>query len=134
MAKLDRPFLGELELATMEEIWKRGPLDVKGVHQTIGMQRGISPNTVQSALERLFRKRLLEREKVSHAYVYSSAISRPELMERLIGEVIDTFSSGKSETVLATFVDLAAQIDEVIRSRLEDLIAERRRQIQGAGP
>jgi hypothetical protein len=55
-------------------------------------------------------------------------------MERLIGEVIDTFSSGKSETVLATFVDLAAQIDEENLSRVEDLIAERRRQIQGAGP
>ena len=133
MTKLYRPFLGELELATMEEIWKRGPLDVKGVHQTIGLQRNIAPNTVQSALERLYRKRLLEREKVSHAYVYSSAISRPELMERLIGEVIDTFSSGQSEAVLTTFVDLAAQIDEESLARLENLITERRKQIEGAG-
>jgi predicted transcriptional regulator len=133
MNKLDRPFLGELELATMEEVWKHGPLDVKGVHRTIGMQRGIAPNTVQSALERLYRKGLLHREKVSHAFVYDSAVSKSELMEQLIGDVIETLSSGQSETVLATFVDLAARIDEQSLSRLEDLIAKRRNQIEGRG-
>ena len=130
--KFDRPYLGELELATLEEIWKRGPLDVKGVHQSVGVERGISPNTVQSTLERLFRKNLLHRNKVSHAYVYSQAVSRNELMEQLIGEVVDTFSSGQTESVLAAFVDLAARIDEQSLSRLENLIAERRSHFEGA--
>jgi predicted transcriptional regulator len=130
--KFDRPFLGELELATLEEIWERGPLDVKGVHQTIGLERGIAPNTVQSTLERLYRKALLQRDKVSHAYVYSPAVSRNELMEQLIGEVVDTFASGRSDTVLTAFVDLAARIDEQSLSRLEDLIARRREQGGGS--
>ena len=132
MNKFDRPFLGELELATLEEIWKRGPLDVKSVHQSVGVERGISPNTVQSTLERLFRKNLLQRDKVSHAYVYSQAVSRNELMEQLIGEVVDTFSSGQTESVLAAFVDLAARIDEQSLSRLENLIAERRSHFERA--
>ena len=131
MKKFDRPYLGELELATLEEIWERGPLDVKTVHQTIGLKRGIAPNTVQSTLERLFRKSLLRRDKVSHAYVYSPAVSRNELMERLIGEVVETFSSGQPDTVLTAFVDLAANIDERNLERLEDLIAARRRESEG---
>ena len=126
MSTLSRPYLGELELAVLEELWSHGPLDTKAVHRAIGTRRGIGLNTVQSTLERLFRKQLLEREKVSHAYVYAPAVQREELMERLIEEVVETFSNGRTEPMLIAFVDLAAKVDDENLSRLEQLIAERR--------
>jgi Zn-dependent protease with chaperone function len=45
-------------------------------------------NTVQSTLERLYKKELLHREKVSHAYIYTPKVLREELMAQAIGEVI----------------------------------------------
>jgi predicted transcriptional regulator len=125
-----RLHLGELELAVLEELWSRGALDSKSVHQSLGKRRGISLNTIQSTLERLFRKALLQREKVSHAYVYAPAVQREALMERLIQEVVETFSSGHPEPMLTAFVDLAARVDENNLTRLEQLIAERRAQHQ----
>jgi predicted transcriptional regulator len=110
----------------LEELWAQGALDAKTVHRSVGERRGISLNTVQSTLERLFRKGFLLREKVSHAYVYTPAVQRDELMGQLIGEVVETLSDGRPEPMLAAFVDLAVKVDEENLARLERLIAERR--------
>jgi len=104
------------------------------MHGEIGVRRGISLNTVQSTLERLFRKGLLRREKVSHAYLYTPALQRKELMERLIGDVVETLSDGRPEPMLAAFVDLAARVDEENLARLERLLAERRAQDAADAP
>ena len=128
-----RPYLGELELAVLEELWNQGPLDAKATHRIIGARRGIGLNTIQSTLERLFRKQLLQREKVSHAYVYTAAVQRETLMEKLIEDVVETFSSGRSEPMLTAFVDLAARVDEKNLIRLEQLIAKRRAKAKDEG-
>lgn len=123
---LFRPYLGELEPLVLEELWAQGACDAKTMHRRIGDRRGIAHNTVQSTLERLFLKELLSREKVSHAFVYAPLVRREQLMERLIGEVVETFSAGRPEPMLAAFVDLAARVDDENLARLERLIAERR--------
>jgi predicted transcriptional regulator len=127
MADRRVPYLGDLETAVMEHIWKQGPSDVKAAHRAIGVRRRITHNTVQSTMERLFRKGLLAREKVSHAYVYSAALSRAEYGARLVHDVVTTVAGTASPTtVLSAFVDLAERTGEDGLLRLERLIAERR--------
>ncbi len=123
---LRRPWLGELEVGVLEYIWENGSADAKQVHSDIGGIRNISLNTVQSALERLFRKNLLRREKISHAFVYSAAVTRDGLLSNLIGDVVHSVANGSSDSMLAAFVDIAERADEENLSRLEKLIAERR--------
>ncbi len=126
MLPVKRPYLGELETAVMEHLWHCDSDDAKSVHQKVGTKREISLNTIQSTLERLFRKKLLNREKVAYAYVYSAAIERGELMSRLINDVVNTLSDGKSDYMLSAFVDFAARSDESSLDKLERLIALRR--------
>ena len=121
-----RPYLGELEIAVLEHLWSSGPADAKSVHREIGTSRGISANTVQSTLDRLFKKELLEREKISHAYVYSSVTSREELMADMIDNVVGKLSGGNSEAMLTAFVDLAERVEDDSLDRLEAMIAARR--------
>ncbi len=121
------PRLGELETAVLEHVWAAGPSDVKAVHRALGAPRGITLNTVQSTMERLFRKGLLAREKVSHAYVYSPRHTREELGARMVEEVVSRLLKGEAIPVLEAFVDLAARTDEANLDRLERLIAERRK-------
>jgi len=123
---LRRPWLGELEVAVLENIWDAGSSDAKQVHSAIGSIRNTSLNTVQSALERLFRKNLLRREKISHAFVYSAAVTRDGLMSNLIDDVVRSVSNGSSESMLAAFINIAERADENNLLRLERLIAERR--------
>ena len=119
--------LGDLETAVLEHLWTKGPTDVKAVHRTLGSRRGITLNTVQSTMERLFRKGLLAREKVSHAYVYSPSHTREELGALVVEDVVARLLNGEAVPVLQAFVDLAARTDEANLDRLERLIAERRK-------
>lgn len=127
MLSIRSSYLGELEVAVLEHLWTAGAMDAKRMHKDIGAQRGISLNTIQSALERLYRKKLLRREKIRHAYVYASAVQREELLAQLIGQVVNVFE-GKNHDLLSAFVDFATRVDERSLDQLEQLIAERRGQ------
>jgi predicted transcriptional regulator len=110
----------------MDDVWSRGPCDVKSVHQSLG--RGISLNTVQSTMDRLFRKDLLAREKLGHAFVYSAAVSREEYGTALAHEVLRSIIGPNREQLLSAFVDLAERAaGEENLARLEKLLAERRK-------
>ena len=126
MKILKRPYLGELEMAVLEYLWSNGEFDAKGVHAALGKIRGISHNTIQSTLERLFKKKLLTRQKVSYAYVYQTAVARDELMGQMINDVVNSIAKDNTDGMLAAFVDIAARTDDAHLDRLEQLINEYR--------
>jgi predicted transcriptional regulator len=117
--------LGDLELAVLECIWRLGDADVKAVHAEIGTARGLSSNTVQSTLDRLYRKQLLARRKVSHAFVYSAAVDRAGVLEHTINAAISRLNGGETGAILTAFVDFAARTDAAMLLELERLVAER---------
>ena len=122
------PVLGELEQAVLEYIWKHGQGAVKTVHATLGRRRNISPNTIQSTLERLRKKGLLERKKVSRSFVYHPVLDRNELIGKWLNEVIDSFSAGKTEVMISAFADLTRTIDARDLVKLEELIKNAEKQ------
>jgi predicted transcriptional regulator len=126
-ASKDVPALGELELLLLEQLWRAGELDVAQAHAAIGKRRAITANTVGSALERLFRKDLLTRRKVSHAYRYAPRVGRDELTARRVLAAAGGVQSLASTGLLAAFVDLVADADDAALAQLEALIAEKRR-------
>lgn len=124
--------LGDLEMDVLEQLWRLGSGDVRAVHAAQSKGRDNHPNTVQSALERLFRKGLLDREKQSHAYIYTPRLNREELAARLIDETLGRMNPAKPLPLLAAFVDLSLQNQDLgALEELERLVAERRSQIQG---
>ena len=126
MPKLDRPYLGELETAVMEALWRCGSADAKSMHGSLGQQRGIALSTIQSTLERLYRKGLLRREKVSHAYLYSPAIERSALLGQVFEALVENLAKDQTNLALAAFVDFASRADASTLDELERLIAQRR--------
>jgi len=127
------PALGDLELAVLEVLWQTDRADAKAVHSALGSARGIGLNTVQSTLERLFRKQLLAREKVSHAYLYRAEVSRETLVGRLMESALQRVAAGDGDVLIAAFVDMAARADTAQLERMAQLIARRRREAEGQG-
>lgn len=119
------PQLGELEQAVLEHLWAVREADVAEAHAATGKRRGITLNTVGSALERLFRKGLVARRKVSHAYRYSPRLSREEVAARRVIEAAGGIAALSGTAWLAAFVTLVADTDEAALDRLEALIAEK---------
>ena len=119
------PRLGELELAVLQHMWGVQDADVHEVHAAVGTSRGISTNTVGSALERLYRKDLLRREKVSHAYRYQAAIDQEAFRARKVLEAAGGLKALGKQGLLAAFVDLVAGADQNALGELERLVREK---------
>jgi len=110
----------------MNHLWSGGDGEAKAVHAAIGKRRGISLNTIQSTLKRLFEKQLLEREKVSHAHVYRPRVSREAFHRGLIGELVGGLMKGQPDALVSAFVDLTERAGPEHLARLEALVAARR--------
>lgn len=123
-AKLPR--LGELELAVLDFLWNTPDADVHETHAAVGKGRGISPNTVGSALERLHKKSLLARTKVSHAYRYRATVDRETYRARKVVDAAGGLRALSKSGLLAAFVDLVADSDEQALGELERLIRVKR--------
>ncbi len=118
--------LGELEKKVLKYFWRVHVSDAKQVHEFFEKRRGGSLNTIQSTLDRLFKKKLLIRNKVGHAYQYSAATNRKEFIGLLIKDVTYDFTSGDGESLLAAFVSLSAELNEEHLDKLEKLIQDYR--------
>ncbi len=121
------PLLGELETAVMQHLWGGHEGDAKAVHSALGRRRGITLNTIQSTLKRLYEKGLLSRDKISHAHVYRPRISRTEFHRELLGELVGGLFDKQADAVVSAFVDLTERAGPEHLKRLEALVAERRR-------
>lgn len=125
MAQRPLPRLGDLELTLLEFLWRVGPCTVTDAHLAVGAPRAITPNTVGSAMERLYRKGLLTRAKVSHAYQYRPTVSREQFAARRILEAAPSPSLTRVG-LLSAFVELVAEQDESSLDHLQALINARR--------
>lgn len=109
--------LGELETLVLKTIWSLNEGSVKAVYEQVQAQRDVTQNTVQSTLERLYRKQLLQREKQGHAFIYRSALTREELTAKFLLKLMHEFESDPSLT-LAAFID---QQEELSATKLDQL-------------
>lgn len=119
------PPLGDLELAVLDHLWTHGGADVKEVHRALGEPRGVTLNTVQSALKRLHDKGLLERRKESHAYVYEPRCGRQAFQRGALQALMDAVAGREPSALVGTFVDLVERAGTDELERLERLVAER---------
>jgi predicted transcriptional regulator len=92
----------------------------------VGEARGIRPNTVQSTLDRLYRKGLAERDKVGRAYVYRARISRHEWTLRALEGLLGELPGAAAPELLSSFVDLAERAGAEHLEELERLVRARR--------
>jgi predicted transcriptional regulator len=125
--KANLPALGALEEAVLGHLWRVGEADVQETHRAIGAPRKITINTVGSALERLHKKELVERRKVSHAYRYKASIAEEELRAARVLAAAGGIDGLAREGMLAAFVDLVGASDDNALDNLEMLIAERKK-------
>jgi len=121
--------LGELEKLVLKYFWQVPVADAKQVHAHFERSRGGSLNTIQSTLDRLYKKGLLTRIKESHAYQYQAAKERKVFIGELIQDVTQDFTQGGEENLVAAFVSLSTDLNNAQLNELEKLILDYRSKI-----
>ena len=117
---------GDLEKLVLKYLWQTSEADVKQVHRVVSQTRQSSLNTVQSALERLFKKGVLSRRKHGHAYLYQPKVYREGLINKLISNVTSDFIEEGENSLIAAFGSVSASLDDNELDALEQLIEQQR--------
>ena len=118
-------FLGELQLAVMEAVWKRQPVSVSDVLTELNQQkRDLAYTTVMTTMSRLAEKGWLISEKQGRAFYYRAVHSREEAEAAAVGEVVRALLEDFGEIAVAQFVKGLDEIDLERLARLNELTQE----------
>lgn len=118
--------LGELEKLVLHYLWQQKNADVKQVFSYFEPLRGGSLNTYQSTLDRLYKKGLLGRKKIGHAFEYRPKVERHELIGQLIKSVTSDFINDDDSSLVAAFSSISQEFNDDQLSKLELLIEQQR--------
>ncbi len=116
--------LGMLEREVMEEVWRRGRVSVRDVHEAFGERAAYT--TLMTTLDRLHRKRLLNRRKEGRAFVYTPRVTRTEFEHSVAKDVIDGLLGRDAEPVLACIVEAVSERNRELLDELDRLIKQKR--------
>ncbi len=103
----------------LETLWQSPSATAQTVLEQLS-DSNISLSTVQSTLERLHRKELVDRQKSGRAYIYSARLSRQNIISRLLRDIADSFSNGDTAPMVSGFLDYLADEDAQLSSSLKD--------------
>ena len=120
------PDLGERELAVLEVLWAGGAQSSQAV-QGLMPGKPISLSTVQSTLERLFRKQLVSRTKAGRAYLYQASIGRSELIGGLLRDLARDVAGGELAPMVSGFLQYVASEDPELGPKLSKALASEAR-------
>ena len=123
--------LGELEKLVLNYFWSVSQADAKQTHAIFSKQRGGTLNTIQSTLDRLFKKDLLNRTKQGHAYFYFAKVDRDALVAKLISNVTSDFVDEGEHSLIAAFSSASSNLDDSQLDKLEQLIEQQRQLRKG---
>jgi predicted transcriptional regulator len=120
--------LGALEREVMGIVWKNGEINVR--EACARLDSSVAYTTVMTTMDRLFKKRLLQRRKVGRAFVYAAAATRDEMEGAVATELVQGLlqrHGGEPLPLLSSLVDAVSDRDRALLDDLERLIREKRR-------
>jgi len=123
--------LGKLERAVLDETWNRREVSVRDIY--LAFEERIAYTTLMTTLDRLYKKRLLDRRKDGRAFFYAAAVSREEFAHGIREDVIDGLLGHGAEgvrPVLACIVETVSAHDRELLDELERLIKEKKRELK----
>lgn len=116
------PALGRRELAVLDILWQHGELAAQDVLLHMPTT-SIGLSTVQTTLERLCRKQLLVRCKSGRAYRYRAAISKADVISKLLHDIAAEIAGGDTTVMVSGFMDYMADAEpDLVNDKPNDTV------------
>jgi predicted transcriptional regulator len=121
---MGRPRLGDLELAAMKCVWRRGRATVHEVREDLDGPKELAYTTVLTTLRNLEKKGYLTHETDGRSHVYVPLVAEEDVERKSLRRLIDkVFDGSPAKLVNALFGDpdlTEAEVEE-LRRRIEEL-------------
>jgi predicted transcriptional regulator len=131
------PILGERELAVLETLWREKTLSAQQILDSLPNST-ITLNTVQSTIERLYRKKLLLRQKQGRAYFYEAAINKSDIIHTLLSDISNELAQGDMSPMISGFLKFLSnesfEKQQSVFKELQALTAEANSDLSSSTP
>lgn len=98
-----KPTLGGLELEILRYVAERAPVSVGQVTEGFAVPRGLSRSTINTSMERLFKKGYLTRSSAGDVFRYSAAVPSEEVLGGLVEHFVENTLAGSLRPFVAYF-------------------------------
>lgn len=122
------PLQGELQTQIMSAVWKLDEGTVEQIRRALPEVNQGAYNTVQTVLNRLADRGLLERRREGHVIVYAPALSEAEYLSRSIEHTMRRATPEARQVALAQLIgSLSTDEAEGLRRLADEVATERGR-------
>ena len=121
---MDRPTLGDQELAVLRFIAERAPVPARDVIDKFAGEQELARTTILTKMERLRKKGFLTRKRLHGVFYYSPRVAQSEVLHGLVKDFVEKTLGGSLSPVVAYLVDTRNLTEEeaaVLRRLAEDL-------------
>src|SRR5258708_34065230 len=89
--------LGKLERQVLDQTWRRGEVSVRDIY--VAFDEQMAYTTLMTTLDRLYKKKLLQRRKDGRGFRNAAAVSREEFEHGIREDVIDGLLGRAAEAI-----------------------------------
>jgi BlaI family penicillinase repressor len=101
---MPRHTLGDLQHAIMTVLWERGEATTAEVHEALQVERGLAPTTIATMLRKMEDKGVVAHRSEGRQFVYRPTVSREEVRQSMVGELIGRLFGGDPRALVAHLV------------------------------
>jgi BlaI family transcriptional regulator, penicillinase repressor len=123
-SKVDKPT--ERELDILKVLWERGPSSVREVFELLNRSEDLSFTTIQTMLQVMFDKDLVEREMMGRSLIYTAKVKREVAERAMVGDLLERVFGGSAQQLLARALDVKKASPEELKA-IQHLIDKTRK-------
>ena len=122
--------LGDLQLAILRVLWRRGEATASEVHEALLEERGLAPTTIATMLSKLEKRELVDHRTEGRQYIYRATLAQAEACRSMVSEFVDRAFLGDPAALLNHLLTECELGAEELK-RVRRMIAERKRSVGG---
>lgn len=108
MSRTASEFPTEPELQILKILWQKSPLPVRDIRQGLVEQgRDVAHTTVITTLNVMVKKGYLERTQQGNAFLFGPKVSREEVSEGMLGDLVRRVFDGSAAAVMLSLFECA---------------------------
>lgn len=118
------PQISEAEYEVMKVVWKYEPISTPEIVEKVSKNIDWKPNTIQTMLVRLVRKKALQTKKDGRVFIYTSLVKENEYVEQKSKLFLKQFFGGTLNSMVLNFIE-NDQLSKDDISELKNILSER---------
>ena len=115
MTENELPQLTSAELEIMKVLWSSEGLSAREIHERLGERLSWAYSTTRTTVERMVRKRLVEKRPFHGLHIYTASVSRAAGIARLVRDFASQVLESSHVPVVSLFADSGNLTEEEIR-------------------